>query len=121
MIDDGEAAGYDQRQKEQGKLTDFRPVHLAEAQVVEKAMAPVKYKEHGKKGNCGAKYLADGPAVEAEVAMKEIKAQDDGDIAEKGKKNRQEKLFFGLQKAGKNSYKNRKEPGNNELTSQRDG
>jgi len=96
LIDDGEAAGYDQRQKEQGKLTDFRPVHLAEAQVVEKAMAPVKHKEHGKKGNCGAKYLADGPAVEAEVAMKEIKAQDNGDIADKGNDGGVKKLLFSL-------------------------
>jgi len=84
-------------------------------------MAPVKHKEHGKKGNCGAKYLADGPAVEAEVAMEKVKAQDDGDIADKGNNGRVKELLFSLEKAGKYSGENREQPKNYKIASQVDG
>jgi len=46
------------------------PVNLFEAERVEKAIMPVKDKEHGKKGDRRAQDLTNGPAVDPEVAMK---------------------------------------------------
>jgi hypothetical protein len=103
LVEHGQTAGDDQGHKQDGKLADFSPVHLAVAEGMEELVAPPEDKEHSEKSQRSVEELADCPAMEAKRAMQKKEGEDQGHVAEERYEYGEEELLFSLKKPGEHT------------------